>query len=155
MTVDIETYLHEEVAAAVEDITILSKKDPPLNPLGQINPKAVAAARVLTDPPRHSIHSRGPCMHNSRPAEPFSHRLENATARRQGLFFFHTRKVGLLAGIKFGRGFLLERQSPPHEQPARWSAPVFYTVQEGSFGLTAGAHCLTDATSLTDLRLSG
>ena len=55
------------------------------------------------------------------------------------MFFFHTRKVGLLAGIKFGRGFLIERQSPPGEQPARWSAPVFYTVHEGSFGLTAGA----------------
>ncbi len=50
MTVDIETFLHEEVAAAVEDITILSKKDPPLNPLGQIHPKAVAAARVLPHP---------------------------------------------------------------------------------------------------------
>ena len=50
MTVDIETFVREEVAAAVEDITILSKKDPPLNPLGQVNPKAVAAARVLPIP---------------------------------------------------------------------------------------------------------
>jgi len=56
MTVDIETFLHEEVAAAVEDITILSKKDPPLNPLGQIHPKAVAAARVLADPSPAALH---------------------------------------------------------------------------------------------------
>ena len=47
MTVDIESFVQEEVDAALEDITILSKKDPPLNPLGQVHPKALAAARVL------------------------------------------------------------------------------------------------------------
>ena len=80
-------------------------------------------------------------MYRTCPAEHLSltHLLRPTLSRLQGLFFFHTRKVGLLAGIKFGRGFLIERQSPPDEQPARWSAPVFYTVQEGSFGLTAGA----------------
>ena len=71
--------------------------------------------------------------------------MRRSNCRGQGLFFFHTRKVGLLAGIKFGRGFLIERRSTPGEQPARWSAPVFYTVHEGSFGLTAGSPAFTKA----------
>ena len=72
-----------------------------------------------------------------------------ATIQRaaQGLFFFHTRKVGFLAGIKFGRGFLIERQGADGEQLARWSAPVFYTVNEGSFGLTAGPSSSTTCTN--------
>ena len=56
----------------------------------------------------------------------------------QGLFFYHTRKVGFIVGAKWGSGFLFTRVSAADESPARWSAPVFYKVQEGSIGLTAG-----------------
>lgn len=53
----------------------------------------------------------------------------------RGVFFMHTRKLGLGFGVKWGRGWLLMRTAldPPH-----WSAPVFYSVKEGSFGFTAG-----------------
>lgn len=100
MTVDIQAFIREEAATAAEDIGKMSKKDPPTQPLGQINPKPISAAR--------------------------------------GLFFYHTRKVGLVVGAKWGNGFLITRVGGPGETPVRWSAPVFYRVHEGSIGFTAG-----------------
>ena len=58
--------------------------------------------------------------------------------RPQALFFYHTKKVGLAIGVKWGRGFLLVRTNGRDEVPATFSQPVFYKVKEGSFGLTAG-----------------
>ncbi len=54
----------------------------------------------------------------------------------QGVFFMHTRKMGLGLGVKWGGGWLLMRTAL---DPPRWSHPVFYRVQEGSIGFTAGA----------------
>ena len=56
----------------------------------------------------------------------------------QGVFFFHTRKVGLALGVKWGAGVLLAHilDENGHES---WSAPVLYKVNEVSLGLLAGA----------------
>ena len=53
----------------------------------------------------------------------------------QGVFFMHTTKLGLGVGVKWGRGWLLMRTAL---EPPKWSPPVFYKVQEGSIGFTAG-----------------
>jgi hypothetical protein len=56
----------------------------------------------------------------------------------QAIFFYHTTKVGLGIGVKWGRGFLLVRTNGRDESPATFSPPVFYKLVEGSLGLTAG-----------------
>jgi len=59
----------------------------------------------------------------------------------QGLFFYHTQKVGLGVGVKWGRGWLVMRTGL---DPPAWSPPVFYKVLEGSIGFTAGETRLWD-----------
>lgn len=96
-TRDAEKYVEDEARMAMEQLATICKPDPPRYPLGQMNPKALKAAR--------------------------------------GVFFMHTRKLGLGVGVKWGRGWLLMRTAL---DPPQWSAPVFYNVKEGSFGFTAG-----------------
>lgn len=61
---------------------------------------------------------------------------------RQGLFFYHTRKVGLGIGVKWGAGVLFTHLVDEHGR-AGWSAPVLYTVKEAAVGLIAGASRLS------------
>ena len=140
-------------------------------PLGNINPKAIDAARVSRSSPlivqrappqsswdpradvtayigtapintdRHARRSE-PTMSAERPPLDegwISCSLPTSARTLQGLFFYHTRKVGLVVGAKWGSGFLITRLGVPGEEgPVRWSAPVFFRVHEGSIGLTAG-----------------
>ncbi len=57
------------------------------------------------------------------------------------MFFFHTKKVGLALGLKWGAGVLLAHilDEAGHES---WSAPVLFKVHEVSLGLLAGAMTL-------------
>ena len=70
---------------------------------------------------------------------------ENAHTRRhytadcsQGLFFYHTKKVGFVAGVKWGSGILIQHILDERGRES-WSAPVLYKVHEVSLGLLAGS----------------
>lgn len=69
------------------------------------------------------------------PRFPLGQLIPKALKAARGVFFMHTRKMGLGIGVKWGRGWLLMRTGL---DPPKWSAPVFYKVKEGSFGFTAG-----------------
>ncbi len=56
----------------------------------------------------------------------------------QGLFFYHTRKVGLGIGVKWGAGVLFTHLTDEHGRTG-WSAPALYRVKEAALGLIAGA----------------
>ena len=56
----------------------------------------------------------------------------------QGLFFYHTKKVGLGVGVKWGAGVLVTHILDEDGKES-WSAPVLYKVHEVSLGLLAGA----------------
>lgn len=55
----------------------------------------------------------------------------------QGLFFYHTRKIGLGVGFKWGSGVLFTHILDEDGKES-WSAPVLYKVHEVSLGLLAG-----------------
>jgi lipid-binding SYLF domain-containing protein len=55
----------------------------------------------------------------------------------QGLFFSHTKKVGLAVGYKWGAGVLICHIIDENGKES-WSAPVLYKVHEVSLGLLAG-----------------
>jgi lipid-binding SYLF domain-containing protein len=56
----------------------------------------------------------------------------------QGLFFYHTRKVGLGIGVKWGAGVLFTHLTDARGRTG-WSAPALYRVKEAALGLIAGA----------------
>ena len=56
----------------------------------------------------------------------------------QGLFFYHTKKIGFVAGVKWGSGILITHILDERGQES-WSAPVLFKIHEVSLGLLAGA----------------
>lgn len=69
----------------------------------------------------------------------------------QGLFFYHTKKVGLGVGVKWGAGVLVTHLVDEHGRSG-WSAPALYKVKEAALGLIAGARLwLQNAVSPTDI----
>ena len=62
----------------------------------------------------------------------------NALVCLQGLFFYHTKKVGFVAGVKWGSGILITHILDERGQES-WSAPVLFKIHEVSLGLLAGA----------------
>lgn len=57
----------------------------------------------------------------------------------QGLFFYHTKKVGFVAGVKWGSGIFIQHILDERGRES-WSAPVLYKIHEVSLGLLAGGH---------------
>jgi len=55
----------------------------------------------------------------------------------QGLFFYHTKKVGFVAGVKWGSGILITHILDERGRES-WSAPVLFKIHEVSLGLLAG-----------------
>ena len=70
----------------------------------------------------------------------------------QGLFFYHTKKVGFVAGIKWGSGILIQHILDERGRES-WSAPVLYKIHEVSLGLLAGRF-LRISFRLTELLLA-
>lgn len=64
---------------------------------------------------------------------------EVAALRLQGLFFYHTKKVGFVAGVKWGSGILITHILDERGRES-WSAPVLFKIHEVSLGLLAGMH---------------
>ena len=60
-----------------------------------------------------------------------------AVLASQGLFFYHTRKVGLGLGFKWGSGVFFTHILDEDGKEA-WSTPVLYQIHELSLGLLAG-----------------
>ncbi|BDA42658.1 probable SH3 domain-containing YSC84-like protein 1 [Coccomyxa sp. Obi] len=92
-------HLKDEVHRALDLLTNLTRPNPPQNPLGELNPKAIKHCR--------------------------------------GIFFFHTKKVGLALGLKWGAGVLVAHILDENGKES-WSAPVLFKVHEVSLGLLAG-----------------
>lgn len=57
----------------------------------------------------------------------------------QGLLFYHTCKVGLGIGFKWGSGILIAHLQD-EEGTVSWSAPCLFKIKEASLGLLAGMH---------------
>lgn len=60
----------------------------------------------------------------------------------QGLFFYHTKKVGFVAGVKWGSGILITHILDERGRES-WSAPVLFKIHEVSLGLLAGMYPLS------------
>eukprot|EP00884_Botryococcus_braunii_P003410 jgi/Botrbrau1/1306/Bobra.0063s0023.1 len=86
--------------------------------------RAVSLLKILTqnDPPEHPYGTVNP----------------KALFKSKGLLFYHTRKVGLGIGFKWGSGILIAHLQD-EEGRVSWSAPCLFKIKEASFGLLAGA----------------
>ena len=72
----------------------------------------------------------------------------------QGLFFYHTKKVGFVAGVKWGSGILITHILDERGRES-WSAPVLFKIHEVSLGLLAGVlSVLGPPTAVASLRPS-
>ena len=72
----------------------------------------------------------------------------------QGLFFYHTKKVGFVAGVKWGSGIFVQHILDERGRES-WSAPVLYKIHEVSLGLLAGGqHSHSCSLKLIDHRLA-
>ncbi|KAK9909418.1 hypothetical protein WJX75_001922 [Coccomyxa subellipsoidea] len=94
-------------------------------------------AEHLKDEVHRALDLLGSLSKPNPPQSPLGELNPKAIKHCRGIFFFHTRKVGLALGIKWGAGVLLAHilDENGHES---WSAPVLYKVNEVSLGLLAG-----------------
>ncbi|CAK0764281.1 hypothetical protein CVIRNUC_003142 [Coccomyxa viridis] len=72
------------------------------------------------------------------PQKPLGDLNPKAIKHCRGLFFYHTKKVGFVAGVKWGSGILITHILDERGQES-WSAPVLFKIHEVSLGLLAGA----------------
>ncbi|KAK9843432.1 hypothetical protein WJX81_002242 [Elliptochloris bilobata] len=96
------------------------------------------AAEHLKDEVKRALHLLHDLTEHNPPAEPLG-KLQPALVKHcKGLFFYHTKKVGLGVGLKWGAGVLVTHLVDEQGRSG-WSAPALYKVKEAALGLIAGA----------------